>query len=87
MRFVEPCVFFSLSLPSSLSLGLLSLAQAERRVFTNFHRQVFCWLDQWYGLTMDDIRRIEDETRQALDEVCVCVCVYVSRMLGSWLDC
>lgn len=44
------------------------IMKAERRVFTNFHRQVFCWLDQWYGLTMDDIRRIEDETRQALDE-------------------
>ena len=43
--------------------------QAERRIFTSFHRQVFCWLDEWYGLTMDDIRRIEDETKSALEEV------------------
>ncbi|XP_055355627.1 phosphatidylinositol transfer protein alpha isoform-like [Paramacrobiotus metropolitanus] len=41
--------------------------KAERKLFLNFHRQVFCWMDQWYGLTMDDIRRIEDETKADLD--------------------
>ena len=39
------------------------------RFFGSFHRQVFCWMDEWYGLTMDDIRRIEDETKQELDKV------------------
>ena len=43
--------------------------QAERRVFTNFHRQVFCWLDQWHGLSLRDIRRIEAQTKIELDEV------------------
>ncbi|OQV19847.1 Phosphatidylinositol transfer protein alpha isoform [Hypsibius exemplaris] len=42
--------------------------KAERKLFLNFHRQVFCWMDQWYGLTMADIRRIEDETKRDLDE-------------------
>jgi Phosphatidylinositol transfer protein len=42
--------------------------QAERKLFLNFHRQVFCWMDQWYGLTMLDIRRIEEETKRDLDE-------------------
>ena len=28
-------------------------------------------MDEWYGLTMDDIRRIEDETKQELDKVSV----------------
>ena len=45
------------------------LVQVYPRLFRNFHRQVFCWLDEWYGLTMDDIRRIEDETKQELDKV------------------
>lgn len=41
---------------------------AERRLFTNFHRQVFCWLDRWHGMTMVDIRRLEDETKGELDK-------------------
>lgn len=41
----------------------------ERRLFTNFHRQLFCWLDKWVDLTMDDIRRMEDETKRQLDEM------------------
>lgn len=43
------------------------IMKAERRLFTNFHRQVFCWLDRWHGMTMQDIRRLEDETREELD--------------------
>jgi len=31
----------------------------EERLFRNFHRQVFCWMDKWYGLTMQDIRALE----------------------------
>lgn len=41
----------------------------EKRLFTNFHRQLFCWLDKWVDLTMDDIRRMEEETKKQLDEV------------------
>lgn len=40
----------------------------ERKLFTNFHRQVFCWMDKWHGLTMQDIRELEEQTRQLLDE-------------------
>lgn len=40
----------------------------ERRIFANFHRQVFCWMDKWHGLTMDDIRKLEEETKKELDE-------------------
>ncbi|OBS83608.1 hypothetical protein A6R68_22409, partial [Neotoma lepida] len=42
----------------------------EKRLFTNFHRQLFCWLDKWVDLTMDDIRRMEEETKRQLDEFC-----------------
>lgn len=30
------------------------------------HRQAWCWQDEWYGLTMDDIRQLELETQLAL---------------------
>ncbi|XP_038055590.1 phosphatidylinositol transfer protein beta isoform-like [Patiria miniata] len=42
---------------------------AERKVFTNFHRQVYCWMDKWAGLTMEDIRAIEDQTQKDLNEM------------------
>lgn len=54
---------------SSSTLLFLVPLQAERRIFTNFHRQVFCWTDEWYGLTMEDIRALEDKTKKDLDEV------------------
>ncbi|XP_030633214.1 phosphatidylinositol transfer protein, alpha a [Chanos chanos] len=41
----------------------------EKRLFTNFHRQLFCWIDRWIGLTMDDIRRMEEETQMELDNM------------------
>ncbi|XP_065223437.1 phosphatidylinositol transfer protein beta isoform isoform X3 [Planococcus citri] len=43
------------------------IQRSERRLFTTFHRQVFCWMDNWHGLTMDDIRRIEERTKEELD--------------------
>uniref|UniRef100_A0A671NFX5 Phosphatidylinositol transfer protein beta isoform n=1 Tax=Sinocyclocheilus anshuiensis TaxID=1608454 RepID=A0A671NFX5_9TELE len=41
----------------------------EKRIFTNFHRQLFCWIDSWVELTMEDIRRMEEETQRELEEV------------------
>uniref|UniRef100_A0A914UMR9 Phosphatidylinositol transfer protein n=1 Tax=Plectus sambesii TaxID=2011161 RepID=A0A914UMR9_9BILA len=38
------------------------------RLFSKFHREVFCWLDEWYGLTMVDIREIEDQAQRDLEE-------------------
>ena len=38
----------------------------EERLFRNFHRQLFCWMDEWYGLTMQDIRRLEAATADDL---------------------
>ncbi|XP_045171238.1 phosphatidylinositol transfer protein alpha isoform-like isoform X2 [Mercenaria mercenaria] len=40
----------------------------EHRLFTTFHRQVFCWTDKWHGMTMADIRAIEEKTKAELDE-------------------
>uniref|UniRef100_A0A672GVU5 Phosphatidylinositol transfer protein beta isoform n=1 Tax=Salarias fasciatus TaxID=181472 RepID=A0A672GVU5_SALFA len=43
--------------------------EQEKRIFTNFHRQLFCWIDKWVDLTMEDIRRMEAETQAELDQV------------------
>lgn len=44
------------------------LQNSERRLFTKFHRQIFCWIDKWYGLTMEDIRKVEMETKKVLEQ-------------------
>ncbi|XP_070492148.1 phosphatidylinositol transfer protein alpha isoform isoform X2 [Chironomus tepperi] len=44
------------------------IQKSERRLFTTFHRQVFCWIDKWHGLTMEDIRALEDKTKEELDK-------------------
>lgn len=41
----------------------------EKRIFRNFNRQVYCWMDNWLGLTIEDIRRIEDEAKAELEEL------------------
>uniref|UniRef100_A0AC34G9C1 Phosphatidylinositol transfer protein n=1 Tax=Panagrolaimus sp. ES5 TaxID=591445 RepID=A0AC34G9C1_9BILA len=38
------------------------------RLFTKFNREVFCWIDKWYDLTMEDIRKHEEETAENLRE-------------------
>lgn len=45
------------------------IQSTEQRLFLKFHREVFCWMDQWHGLTMADIRRMEDETKNKLKEI------------------
>lgn len=47
--------------------------QQEKRIFTNFHRQLFCTIDKWVDLTMDDIRKMEADTQRELEEVSACI--------------
>ncbi|TRY94012.1 hypothetical protein DNTS_032826, partial [Danionella cerebrum] len=37
-----------------------------RKVMVRAHRQAWCWQDEWYGLTIEDIRQLERETQLAL---------------------
>ncbi|KAM9338019.1 membrane-associated phosphatidylinositol transfer protein 2 isoform 2-T2 [Symphorus nematophorus] len=37
-----------------------------RKVMVRAHRQAWCWQDEWYGLTIEDIRQLELETQLAL---------------------
>lgn len=44
------------------------IVRAVKRLLTNFHRQLFCWIDKWFGMTMEDIRVLEAKTKQDLEE-------------------
>ncbi|XP_023576282.1 membrane-associated phosphatidylinositol transfer protein 2 isoform X1 [Octodon degus] len=37
-----------------------------RRVMVRAHRQAWCWQDEWYGLSMEDIRELEREAQLML---------------------
>ncbi|XP_075754685.1 membrane-associated phosphatidylinositol transfer protein 2 isoform X6 [Pelodiscus sinensis] len=37
-----------------------------RKVMVRAHRQAWCWQDEWYGLTMEDIRQLEKEVQLML---------------------
>lgn len=58
-------IFFSCAFARSVKV--------ENRIFNHFHRQLFCWIDRWIDLSMDDIRRMEEETKKELDDVRPCV--------------
>jgi len=37
-----------------------------RDVFLLGHRQAFCWIDEWFGLSMDEVRHFETKTQAEL---------------------
>ena len=45
---------------------LVSVPPGLRKVMVRAHRQAWCWQDEWYGLTIEDIRQLELETQLAL---------------------
>eukprot|EP01094_Clydonella_sp_ATCC50884_P019369 TRINITY_DN3763_c0_g1_i3.p1 TRINITY_DN3763_c0_g1~~TRINITY_DN3763_c0_g1_i3.p1 ORF type:complete len:268 (-),score=87.50 TRINITY_DN3763_c0_g1_i3:79-882(-) len=32
----------------------------ETKIFAKFHRQLFCWIDEWHGMSIEDIRALEE---------------------------
>jgi hypothetical protein len=45
----------------------------EESLFRVYHQQLFCWMDTWFGHTLEDIRHNE-QVRLFSIRVCVCVC-------------
>jgi hypothetical protein len=45
------------------------IKKSVHRLLRNFHRQLLCWIDRWHGLTVKDIRKIEEETKEELDKM------------------
>lgn len=59
---------------------------SEHRLFTIFHRQIFCWIDKWCNLTLDDIREIEEEAETELKEQIATGTVRGMRASNSEID-
>lgn len=43
--------------------------QAERALFLESNRSSFIWIDEWYEMTMQHIRELEQESDSLLNEV------------------
>ena len=39
-----------------------------REIFLSFHQNVWCWTDEWFGMTMEDIRKLEADTKKELED-------------------
>ncbi|GFR67036.1 phosphatidylinositol transfer protein alpha isoform [Elysia marginata] len=46
-----------------------SILKECERYFRNYYRQLVCWTDDFYGLTIEDIRKIEEDTEKELQEI------------------
>lgn len=44
------------------------IMRQQRRLLINLHRQIFCSTDKWHGMTLEDIRKLEDKTREELEQ-------------------
>ena len=38
-----------------------------KRLLTNFNRQAFCWMDQWYGLSDADLTQKQEKSKGELE--------------------
>lgn len=47
----------------------LFLQNAQRKILLEGHRKCFCWLDEWHGLTMDNVRQMEADCAEAISKV------------------
>lgn len=45
--------------------GIFSLS--INKLLADICRQLFCWTDRWHGMTMEDIRALEEKTKEELD--------------------
>lgn len=39
------------------------------KLFMESHQQLYCEMDEWIGMSMEDIRKMEDETKRELDQI------------------
>lgn len=46
-----------------------AIMSGVQRLLRNFHRQLFCWIDKWFGMTIEDIRHMEEQTKAELEEL------------------
>ena len=60
--------------PKRINLKETMKIHFPKKLMLNFfcwiwpHQNVWCWTDEWFGMTMDDIRRLEADTKRELEE-------------------
>ena len=53
-----------------LHAALISASyQIQENLLHKFHRTMFCWQDEWHGMTEDDIRAYEDKLAEEMNLV------------------
>ncbi len=45
-----------------------TMVDQYKKMLLAFHQQVWCWMDEWYGLTMEDVRKLEQKTKEELKD-------------------
>ncbi|KAF3942998.1 hypothetical protein CMV_030404 [Castanea mollissima] len=45
-----------------------ALVAGEKALFLESHRNCFSWIDEWYGMTVQQVREVEQQTQSALNE-------------------
>lgn len=45
-----------------------SIQKSQIDILAKFHREIFCRLDEWFGLGVEDVRILEDQARKELEE-------------------
>ncbi|XP_041482926.1 phosphatidylinositol transfer protein alpha isoform-like [Lytechinus variegatus] len=45
------------------------MIKANHRIHRNFYRKMFCNLDEWYDMTIEQIRELEDKTKEELQKM------------------
>ncbi len=59
------CKFKWWGLQARVEQGIMD---SDHRFFTIFHRKIFCWYDEYYDKTLEDIRKIEKDTQIELEK-------------------
>jgi len=44
------------------------IQKTNKYLLYKFHRQVFCWIDKWVEMTIEDIRKLEADTKLDLEK-------------------
>ncbi len=45
-----------------------TIDRIQKDILMKFFKQVYCLMDEWYGMTIEDIRAYEEKTKKELDE-------------------
>jgi len=44
------------------------LVEQYRKMLVALYQQMWCWTDEWYGLSMEDVRELERRTKEELQK-------------------